>query len=205
MTIEGSRFERNGSGGRAHGIYVNSGDKFVLRHSQIISTKGEGHTLKSGAKRTVIEDSVLAALGGRNSRAIDAYAGGVLEVRRSVIQQGPNSDNSEAIGVALELNRTNPKPHSTLIEDNWIIFDDLSRCCRWLFKAKQLGPITLRGNKIVGMTELADLNVTAFVENERLYKDREKAGLKVRRKAVIAPRAGILGCGVMQKIAPIYR
>ena len=102
VTIEGSRFEQNGFGGRAHGIYINSGDSFILRHSEIISTKGEGHTLKSGAKRTIVEDSVLAALDGKNSRAIDVYAGGVLEVRRSVIQQGPNSENSAAIGIALE-------------------------------------------------------------------------------------------------------
>ena len=125
VTIENSRFERNGAnGGQAHGIYINQGDNFILRRSQVISTKEKGHTVKSGAKRTVIEDSVLAALDGQNSRAIDAYGGGVLEVRRSVIQQGKNSDNNEAIGIALEPNRINPQPHSTLIEDNWIIFDD---------------------------------------------------------------------------------
>ena len=178
MTIEDSRFERNGANqGYAHGIYINDGDNFVLRRSRIISTKEQGHTLKSGAKRTLVEDSVLAALDGRNSRAIDVYAGGVLEVRRSVIQQGKNSDNSAAIGIALEPKRINPEPHSTLVEDNWIIFDDLDRCCRWLFRARRFGPSTVRGNKIVGMTDLAKKNLMALVENDRSYQDREEAGL----------------------------
>jgi hypothetical protein len=178
VTIEASRFEHNGSdAGLGHGIYIDEGDNFILRRSEIISTKGEGHTLKSGAKRTVIEDSVLAALDSQNSRAIDAYAGGVLEVRRSVIEQGQNSDNNEAIGVALEPRRINPEPHSTLIENNWIVFDDLRRCCRWLLTAKQFGPITVRGNKIVAMTDLAQPSVNALVENNQLYRDRNEAGL----------------------------
>ena len=178
VTIEDSRFERNGANqGYAHGIYINDGDNFVVRRSQIISTKEQGHTLKSGAKRTVVEDSILAALDGRNSLAIDVYAGGVLEVRRSVIHQGKNSDNDAAIGIALEPNRLNPQPHSTLVEDNWIIFDDLSRCCRWLFRAKHLGPIIVRGNKIVGITDLAKKSLMPRVENNRSYQDREEAGL----------------------------
>jgi hypothetical protein len=125
----------------------------------------------------VIEDSVLAALDGQNSRAIGTYGGGVPEVRRNVVQQGKNSDNNEAIGIALEPNRINPEPHSTLIEDNWIIFDDLGRRCRWLFKAKHFGPISVRGNQLVGMTELADSHLSALVENNSLYRDRDEAGL----------------------------
>jgi hypothetical protein len=178
LVVEDSRFERNGStGGQAHGIYINGGDAFVLRRSKIISTKERGHTLKSGAKRTVIEDSVLAALDGQNSRAIDAYGGGILEVRRSVIEQGPNSDNDEAIGIAVEPNRVNPKPHSTLLENNWIIFDDLAKCCRFLFRATPLGPITVRANSIVGMTTLSKEVLPASIEGNRVYRDREDAHL----------------------------
>ena len=178
VVVEDSIFERNGAdGGQAHGIYINGGNEFVLRRSQIISTKELGHTLKSGAKRTVIEDSVLAGLDGVNSRAIDAYGGGVLEVRRSVIQQGINTDNYEAIGIALEVNRLNPQPHSTLLEDNWIIFDDLGECCRLLFKANQFGSITVRRNKIVGMTQFSGPNINPVLEDNRIYKDRHEAGL----------------------------
>jgi hypothetical protein len=178
VIVEDSVFERNGAnGGQAHGIYINGGNTFVLRRSQIISTKEFGHTLKSGAKRTVIEDSVLAALDGQNSRAIDAYGGGVLQVRRSVVEQGKNSDNDEAIGIALEPKRINHRPHSTLLENNWIIFDDLGKCCRVLFMVRQLGPITVRGNKIVGMTEIAGPGVRVTAENNRHYRSRQEGGL----------------------------
>jgi hypothetical protein len=179
IVVEDSRFERNGANeGRAHGIYINGGDTFTLRRSQIISTKGWGHTLKSGARRTVIEDSVLAALNGQNSRAIDAYGGGILEVRQSVIEQGPNSDNDEAIGIALELNRLNPEPHSTLLEDNWIIFDDLAKRCRLLLKATPTEMVTVRGNRIVGMIAVSEPTLGALVEdNNRLYRDRGETEL----------------------------
>ena len=72
MEVRNSVFERNGKGGKAHGLYINSGDALVLRNTAVIASKGQGHSLKSGARRTVVEDSVIAALDGRNSRAIDA-------------------------------------------------------------------------------------------------------------------------------------
>lgn len=178
LTIEDSRFERNGANnGFAHGIYVNNGEELVVKRSQFTSTKGEGHGIKSGAKRTVIEDTIVAALEGRNSRAIDIYGGGVFELRRSVIQQSESSANHEAIGLALERKRINPQPHSTLIEDNWFIFDDLERCCRWLLTAKQLGPVTIRKNKFVGMTRLTKSRLKPHTEKNVTIRNRGRAGL----------------------------
>jgi hypothetical protein len=178
VTIEDSLFERNGANkGHAHGVYIVRGDALVVRHSRIISSKGQGHTLKSGARRTVVEDSVLAALEGHNSRAIDAYAGGEVIVRRSVIQQGKNSDNHEAFGIAVEPRRINPEPHSTTLEDNWIIFDDPERCCRWLFFAKQFGPIVVRANRIVGMTQITETPLDVTEDRNSLFASRGEAGL----------------------------
>ena len=42
VTIEDSLFERNGSGGRAHGIYINSGDNFILRTQPDYLDQGRG-------------------------------------------------------------------------------------------------------------------------------------------------------------------
>ncbi len=178
IVVEDSLFERNGANkGRAHGIYIGKAESFELRRSQVLSTKEKGHSLKSGALTTIVEDSVLAALDGENSRAIDAYGGGKLEVRRSVIQQGKNSDNHDAIGIALQPKNVNPEPHETLVEDNWIIFDDLERCCRWLFRAKQFGPVIARDNQIVGMTDFAQSPLNTDMERNRLLKNRREAGL----------------------------
>jgi len=178
ITIENSIFERNGANrGHAHGIYISQGDVFILRNSQILSTKGQGHSLKSGAKRTIIENSVIAALDGANSRAVDAFGGGEVVIRRSVIQQGKNSDNNDALGIALEPRRINPAPHSTTLEDNWLIFDDRSRCCRLLFQAKQFGPFTVRGNRIVAMTDIADSPLELEEAENQFYSDRKSAKL----------------------------
>ncbi len=178
ILIENSIFERNGANrGQAHGLYISQGDTFILRNSQILSTKGQGHSLKSGAKRTIIEDSVIAALDGVNSRAVDAFGGGEVVIRRSVIQQGKNSDNNEALGIALETRRINPEPHSTTLEDNWFIFDDLSRCCRLLFRAKQFGPITVRGNRIVAMTDITSSSLDLEEAENKFYSDRKSAKL----------------------------
>lgn len=178
-TILNSVFERNGANkGQAHGIYVFSGEGLIVRNSRIVSSKQLGHTLKSGAFRTVIEDSVLAALNGQNSRAMDIYGGGELIVRRSVIQQGKHSDNHEFIGFALEENRQNPGPHKIVLEDNWIIYDDLQRCCRWLFKAKVLGPFAVRGNRIVGLTGVHEPSIADQVKKDnRFFADRGEADL----------------------------
>lgn len=179
LTIEDSTFERNGfDKGHSHGIYINKGDVFTLRNSRIISTKEHGHSLKTGARRSVIENNIIAALETNNSRAIDAYGGGELVIRGNVIQQSVKSDNHEAIGIALESRRLNPEPHSTVIENNWIIFDDLSRCCRWLLNAKQFGPFEINNNRIVGMTEV---HVPALEEEVRatntFFENRAAAGL----------------------------
>ena len=178
-TILDSVFERNGAGrGQAHGIYITKGDGLVLRNTRIISGKGQGHTLKSGARRTLVEDSVLAALDGQNSRAIDFFGGGELIVRRSVIQQGRNSDNHEFFGIALEKGRRNPTPHKTVLEDNWIIYDDPARCCRWLFVARTLGPFIVKGNRFVGLTGVHEPSIAARVRKDnRFYTNRRAAGL----------------------------
>lgn len=178
-TVLDSVFERNGAGnGQAHGIYVTKGDGLVLRNTRIVSSKGHGHTLKSGARRTLVEDSVLAALDANNSRAIDFFGGGELIVRRSVIQQGRNSDNHEFFGIGLEKGRRNPAPHKTVLEDNWIIYDDPARCCRWLFQARLLGPFVVKGNRFVGLTGVHEPSIAAQVKADNLfYANRKAAGL----------------------------
>lgn len=179
ITIENSRFERNGANnGQAHGIYISQAKSLVIRNTQVLSSKGAGHSVKSGARRTLVEDSVIAALEGHNSRAIDFFAGGELIVRRSVIQQAKNSDNHDAFGIAREPKRLNPEPHSTLLENNWIIFDDLKRCCRFLFTANKFGPFTVRGNKIVGMTKVNVPSIERQVAgNNKIFRNRAAAGL----------------------------
>lgn len=175
LLIEDSRFEGNGfDNGQAHGLYVWGGE-LIIRNSQILSTRHGGHSLKAKARRMLVEDSILAALGSRNSRAIDAFGGGQLVLRRNVIQQGPNSDNNEMLGIALESRRLLPDGHSVLLEDNWLIYDDPARRNRRVIAGRKLGPWKLRGNVMVGVTALGG----TFDENggNRWFPERTAAGL----------------------------
>ncbi len=176
LSIEDSLFVGNGFGeGQAHGMYV-SGDEAVIRRSQILASKNAGHSLKLGVRKLLVEDSVIAALDAHNSRALDAYAGGDIVLRRDVIQQGPQSDNSEIIGIALEPNRLLPSGHSLLMEDNWIIYDDTNRGNKVLFRDKlRLGPVVLRDNVMVGITGMGADGVKE--DGSRWFDTREQAGL----------------------------
>lgn len=169
LLIEDSIFKRNGYGGRAHGVYIGKHvETFVFRNSQILETKGAGHGFKSRAKETIIENSIIASLDGHDSRAIDIAKGGQVIIRGNIFEKGPNSENWQMIGLALE-----GKPHevnSTLIEDNIFIFDlDPSQ---WMNVLKDLAGIkpvkgmvvftkspadvVLRNNVIVGAKKIGD-------------------------------------------------
>jgi|GEM_PF-711379 len=175
--IDSSLFIGNGKGGRAHGIYIGGSPELVLRNTIVHSSKDGGHTLKSGAERTIVQNSILAALNGENSRAIDFYAGGTLVVTDSVLQQGPNSQNHDFFHLAGESRRLNlSSEHITLIEDSWIVYDHKpDRCCRWLATGRRLGPVIFRNNRIVGLNGSRLDGVT--MEHNREFKNRAEAGL----------------------------
>ena len=130
IVIEDSTFERLGDPeGRAnpHAIYIDSSvDEFILRRSRVLSSSGEGHEVKSRAARTVIIDSVIASLDGRDSRLIDVPNGGDVIIRGNVLEEGPNSANNEIIGIGLELRRAKRRRHEVnraLIENNLVLMD----------------------------------------------------------------------------------
>lgn len=120
ILIEDSRFEHLGRGGQAHGIYTGGGE-LIIRRSLFLASKGQGHEIKSRAARTVIEDSIVASLGGNDSYLIDISNGGVAEIRRSVLEQGPASVNDTAIAFGREGIRN--EGSRLTIEGNLILVD----------------------------------------------------------------------------------
>ena len=122
LLVENSLFERNGFGGLAHGVYIGPQiDTFVFRNNRVLATTGAGHGVKSRARRTIIENNVIAGLDGRDSRAIDVPDGGEVVIRGNVLEKGPNSANGQMIGLALEDNLHDV--NQTLIENNLFVFD----------------------------------------------------------------------------------
>jgi hypothetical protein len=190
LLIEGSRFERNGFGGRAHGVYIGSSvETFIFRNNQVLSTTGAGHGYKSRAQKNIIEGNIIASLDGHDSRAIDLPNGGEVIIRGNILQKGPESENHDMIGLALE-GASNAK-HTTLIEDNIFIFD-LLFLPRWqmlvgdflgfdsakkgrVLRSRSPGPVVLRDNTVIGAHYPFD---AAIIESDnRTFRSRGDAGL----------------------------
>ena len=164
VLIEDSRFERLGRNGRAHGIYVNELDELTVRRTHVLSTKDEGHGVKSRAVKTVIEDSVIASVGGDDSRLIDISNGGEVIIRNNVLQEGPNSVNYNLIGVGLEgIKHAN---NSVLIEGNIIISDHDKPLLMHL--REPIAPV-YRNNTLIGGEDLGGTN--------SWYPNRDAAGI----------------------------
>ena len=177
LVVEDSRLKRLGGDiatdiGHAHAIYAGKRvDELIVRRSRILSSKEEGHEIKSRARRTVIEGNVIASLDGRDSRLIDVPNGGVVVIRGNVLEKGPNSSNPDVVGIGLERTGNPKRDHainSTVIADNTIIFDRVQNIR--LFRVRGVPPPKLVGNTIVGGEEFRDLA-------SRWFPDRAAAGL----------------------------
>jgi len=122
IEIVGSKFERLGFGGRAHGIYVTGGKtRLLIKDSSFISSVGEGHEIKSRGSYVLIEQCLIASLDEEDSRLIDMSNGGELIIRNSVLQEGFHSSNSDLIGVGLE--GVKHEVNKVTLENNVILVD----------------------------------------------------------------------------------
>ncbi|MCV2886028.1 hypothetical protein OE749_15145 [Aestuariibacter sp. AA17] len=165
--IINSRFERLGAGGRAHGIYVGGGT-LIIEDSQFLSSKGEGHEVKSRAKETRIIRSVIASLSGKDSRLVDVPNGGKLEIIASVLQQGTETSNWNLVGYGLEDYKYDM--NSVTIKDNIFVLDRHANQVLNI-KHQRVKPV-VEGNIFVGNMQ------DAFEAGNMVFKSRESAGLE---------------------------
>jgi hypothetical protein len=137
------------SGQLGHNIYVNSGTLEFLR-SWTLAARNAGHELKSRAERTFIEGSLIASLNARDSRLIDVPDGGMLEIRGSVLGEGPRSENWDLIGYGLELGDRGLKygKNSISIKHNTIYVDRPQGAN--LLNEKHAASIGMADNVIIG-------------------------------------------------------
>lgn len=172
VVIEDSRFERLGTGGQAHAIYMGGGPNtaLIVRRTHVLRTKGDGHGVKSRAATTVIEDSVIASLNGRDSRLIDLPEGGQNVVRGNVLQNGPNSSNSDMIGIGLELKAevADAAAHRSSVTGNIMILD---RAHNTPVHARYVPEVEFLSNAIVGGPRRAG------ADGNYWFRNRAAAGL----------------------------
>jgi hypothetical protein len=149
VLIENSRFERIG---RVHGIYIGRGlTHLIVRNSSFLSSRAEGHEIKSRAAKNTIERNVIASLDGVDSRLIDLPEGGENIIRGNVLQKGPASSNQDLIGIGLERNRELHSINSTVIEDNIIIME--RQGTNVLLHQRRVPEARVERNKVIGGKE----------------------------------------------------
>ena len=96
--------------GYQHNIYINHIDTLVFRYNYSHDAIAEGHELKSRATYNFILFNRIANEVSVDSRTIDLPNGGTSVIVGNIIEQGPNSANSNILGYGLE-GLTNPAPH----------------------------------------------------------------------------------------------
>jgi hypothetical protein len=206
IVIENSVFERNGWGGLAHGVYTSSRvDELIFKGNVILSTKGRGHGLKRRASRSFIEDNVIAGLDSKDSRAIDIPLGGEVVIRNNILEKGPNSDNRDMIYIANDNKQDAWHPvHSTLIENNLIIFDGPDGIFRGVMvNGSSPGPVTVSNNTIVSdatdTVAIANTSVVDLIDDGTnvFFDSREEAVLLLAKYIWFYMGAASNSCAVI--------
>jgi len=122
-TIEYCEFVNSGSPanpGYQHNIYINHIDTLVFRYNYTHNSIAEGHELKSRATYNFILYNRIANEDSEDSRTIDLPNGGTSVIVGNIIEQGPNSANSNLLGYGLE-GLSNPSPHALYCTSNTFI------------------------------------------------------------------------------------
>ncbi|WP_438863393.1 hypothetical protein [Neptunicella sp.] len=168
VVINNSRFERLGKAGQAHGIYIGGGS-LLINKSRFLSSKDEGHEIKSRARETVIMNSVIASMDGHDSRLIDIPNGGSLKIVDSVLQQGQFTSNWNLIGYGLE--GIKHQTNSITIQGNIFILDRPGGSQIMHVQGKP-APYLFSQNTIIG-----SFRDPIFDNSNLFYSSRQQAGL----------------------------
>jgi hypothetical protein len=123
VLVEYSEFDSNGNGdGYSHNMYIGTMKNFTLRYCYTHHAK-IGHEIKSRAQNNyILYNRISDEATGTASRNIDLPNGGLAIIIGNLIEQGPNSDNSNMIGYGLE-GLSNPAPQSLYLINNTIVND----------------------------------------------------------------------------------
>jgi len=167
--ITDSRFELLGKNGQAHGIYSNKA-KLYITNSLFLATKSEGHAIKNRGSETYISNSIISSMSSIDSRLVDIPNGGKLTIVNSVLHQGINSANGEAIGFGDE--GSDHKNNEININDNYIILErignnELTR------QIKNKNFTSFSGNVLISNGEM-------LLSNQNVYfMNRKDAGILI--------------------------
>lgn len=167
VTVKDSRFELLGKEGRAHGIYTGGGE-LDIEDSLFIAAVDEGHEIKSRSSVTKINRTVVASLSSKDSRLIDISNGGLVTIKDCILEKGPGSVNSTAIGYGLEgMTFSN---NYLILKNNLVLLEKIGPNHLVQIKEGAIAPVLVRN--IIVTTEKDD-----FGDANLKFKSRKKAGL----------------------------
>lgn len=166
ILIEDSVFERNGKIGRAHAIYVNAGH-LTIKRSKFLSSKDEGHAIKSRAERTFIENSIVASLEGNDSRLIDIPNGGIAVIRNCLLVEGPNTVNWQLFSFGVE--KKHPYDVNIFRLENNVIMTDREGGSELIMVDEAMPQPVIKNNIVVGDFMNYDWPINNF-----FYESREE-------------------------------
>ena len=121
ILIEYSEFYNNGFGdGYSHNLYIGHINSLTFQHNYTHHTD-VGHELKSrAANNYILYNRFGEEATGTASRSIDLPNGGLAIILGNVIEQGPNSQNSNIIGYGME-GTTNTSDTAMYVINNTIV------------------------------------------------------------------------------------
>lgn len=177
LVFDGCLFEHNGwnaASGMAHNMYINHATRFTIRNSISRATKKGGHLLKSRAVETRVENCTIASLDGDTSREMDIPEGGIVNIRDSVLEKGPASENNEIIGYLME--EYDPKRnHSFSMTNTILIMDQPKGTLTFVaFKRPAADGLFIANNTFVGKAT----DSTSYGQKNTVFANRVAAGLQ---------------------------
>ncbi len=201
-TVEYCEFVHNGSifnPGYQHNIYINHIDSLVFRFNYSHDAIAEGHELKSRATYNFIFYNRIANESGEDSRTIDLPNGGTSVIVGNIIEQGPNSANSNILGYGLE-GLTNNAPHHLFCCNNTFInkksngsFIQVANGMDTLFMKNNIFAGPKPDGLLVGMPTVLDSSNNAVNSDLNVFGLVDVAGYDYH----LMPDAAVIDKGVM--------
>jgi Ca2+-binding RTX toxin-like protein len=121
VTIDNSEFDHNGAGdGRTHNLYITEIARLTITDSYFHDAV-VGNQIKSRAAETIISNTRVYDNDSSASWSIDLPYGGKAVLTNNIIEQGPNSQNSNIISFGVE---GKLHPGSSLTMTNNLVVND---------------------------------------------------------------------------------
>ncbi|MCB9261045.1 MAG: T9SS type A sorting domain-containing protein [Flavobacteriales bacterium] len=148
--------------GYQHNIYINHIDTLIFRYNFSYNAIAQGHEFKSRANYNLILYNTISNYQTVDSRNIDIPNGGTTVVMGNIIEQGPNSANSNILGYGKE-GLSNTANHELWVVNNTFVnkntkgsFIDINPSAQKLFLKNNILAGAKTGGLIIGSPSAID-------------------------------------------------